>query len=373
MKTLLDPPAPARPAAGTAAAPRPQETAAPDWFVWACPCCQVSLRTVATARRGACPACGSLIEAPEIAATAAPPPARKGAGPWLRRHGLKTLALAGAALGLGLLVRALPPPAATPGLSDPRADAPPSTEALRQTLDRFLRAPDWAAKRAFILDAPRLEPVGSVYYQGRDADEVQAADFHAFPAPGLAGVTGVAALRAERPGRRPVLALFRHRGRAWQLDWEFFTQTYDDALPAFIATPAFAHRTFRTRLNRVFTTASEDPSFAVEIADVLDPGQRITFRLPPGTPIMGIIASGLVEGSPRDATVEVCWAQPEPGGEWVPLLQKLVCWGWLGLNGQPEPAVAAGPPANGFSRPAAAPLDSAAPAAETAAAAAAPE
>jgi hypothetical protein len=371
MNTLLPPPPPIPTPAPVSAAPPAPGIPVPVWFVWACPCCQATLRTLTSATRGACPACGSLIEAPSPPApTPASTSTAPGASParrvlaWLRRHGLRVAVLGAVVAGVGLLARTLPWPRVFLGPATSATTAPPSVEDLQKKLAQFLKAPDWAAKRGHVLDAERLDRTGSAYYQGRDADEVHAGDFHPYSLPSLARTSGVAVLRAERPGRRPVLAVFRRSGNAWHLDWELFTQTYDEALPAFISAPAFPIRTFRTRLSRVFPASPENPVYAIEVSDILDPGQRITIQLPFGTPIMQSVASGLSGSAPQDATVEVCWARSTPDGAWEPMLQRLVCWGWHGLNGLPETAAPAPPAARGFITPAAAPLDSPPPPAE---------
>lgn len=355
--------------------PAPVPPAPPGWFAWACPCCQATLRTVTTARRGSCPACGSLIEAPDppaapegatTKASVAWPPA--GVASWLRRHGWLSLAVGGALLAVSggalLLARTQPWNWLLRSTAMGQSNQPPVTKGMREKLDRFLQAPDWAAKRTHVLDASRLDRSGAAYYQGRDPEEIKAADFHPWAMPGLHQQPDVAVLRADRPGRRPVLAIFRQADRGWHLDWEMFCQSYDEALPAFLATPSFPVRTFRTRLNRVFPADSTDGTFAVQISDLLDPGQRITMHLPTGTPIMQAIAGGLSGTQSREATVEVCWARPHADGDWVPMLQRLVCWGWHGLNGLPETAAPSPPPTEHFITPAAAPLSSPPPPAE---------
>jgi len=323
----------------------------PHGQVWACPCCRVTLRLVTTAaRQGACPACGSFIEAPESAtsATSAPP----------ATHQRNAFALAGAILFFGLAATLTPgflsafsrssAPGAAAHLARP---APPAPAFLQTSLDRFLQAPDWPAKRPLVLNAYRLESAAAGYYNGRDPEEIAATDFHPCALPGLAGLDGVAALRADRPGRRPVLAILRQAGDTWLLDWEIFTQTYDDALTSFLTTPSFAHRTLRCRLARTFSPNRGEPGLAVEMSDPLDQGQRLTFHLAMGTPLMQTLAQGLTGTSPREATVTACWARPELEGEWTPLLQDLVCWGWQGLHTPAAALPAPPPPPSGPARP----------------------
>ena len=378
MNALIEPAAPPT-AAPASSAPPPAAAGATNWFVWACPCCRASLRTLSSARRGTCPACGSLIEAPEppspatVPATVGPAPEAPAASR-ARRPLWPALAIGGLALAAAaaafLLVRAQPwhrflgPRTAT---TDSR---PPSADQLRGQLDRFLRAPTWGAKSPLVLDATRLDLAGTAYYQGRDPDTVKAADFQPWSLPGLSRLPGVTVLRAERPGRRPVVAAFRQSGRGWYLDWELFTQTYDEALPQFLSSPSYPIRTFRARLNRAFPANAPENTYLVQVSDPFDPGQRITIDLPMGTPIMNAVASGLPGTAPREATVEVCWARPEPEGAWMPMLQKLVCWGWLGLNGSPETGSPAAPANERFLSPPAAPLGSPPPAAESTVAAA---
>jgi hypothetical protein len=275
---------------------------------------------------------------------------------------LVILALGGSlsVVGGGALVLARTQPwtrllgSVSPALSN----QPPSTQELREKLHRFLQASDWAGKREHVLEAARLDRIGAPYYQGRDPEEIKAADFQPWAMPGLDRLKGVAVLRAERPGRRPVLAIFRQADRGWHLDWEMFSQTYDEALPGFLAAPSYPLRTFRTRLTRVFPQDAPDGVFAVQITDLLDAGQRLTVHLPTGTPIMKSIAGGLAGTAPREATVEVCWARPDPDGAWEPVLSRLVCWGWHGLNGLPEATTPAAPATNHFITPMEAPLSS---------------
>jgi hypothetical protein len=378
MKALFEP---AAPATAPTAVPAPAPAAhATDWFVWACPCCRATLRTLSTARRGSCPACGSFIEAPEPpAATAVAPapvaPAEAGTAPEApaasprKRPLWPALAIGGLALAAAaaafLLIRAQPWQQVF-GLGAASGDSrPPSAEQLRRQLDQFLQAPGWAAKSPLVLDAARLDMMGTAYYQGRDPDTIRAADFQPWSLPGLSSLAGVTVLRAERPGRRPIVAAFRQSGRGWHLDWELFTQTYDEALANFLSSPSYPIRTFRTRLHRVFPDNAPENTYCVQVSDPFDPGQRITVDLPMGTPIMNAVASGLPGTTPREATVEVCWARPQPEGAWVPMLQKLVCWGWLGLNGSPEPGTPAAPANDRFLTPAAAPIGSPPPPAES--------
>lgn len=397
MNSLLDPTSPVAPAAGTAPLPAqlPPPAAAPSvaavapgWFAWACPCCHATLRTLSTARRGACPACGSFIEAPEPPAAAAPlavAPAANTArlrGAMRRASGFATrlatwtgrrwraLVLVGLTVTLGAgalrMVSTRPWSRLLGGAGRATSTAPPTPETLRKKLDGFLQAPDWAAKREHLLNSSQLDRLGTAYYQGRDPDEIKAADFHPWDMPGLSRLQGVTVLRAERPSRRPVLAVFRQVDGDWRLDWELFSQTYDEALPAFLAAPSYPLRTFRTRVNRVFSDAPTDGTYAIQLSDLLDPGQRVTVELPAGTPIMRTIAGGLSGTAPRDATVEVCWARPDPEGAWVPMLQRLVCWGWDGLNDLPESVAPASPATERFIIPSAAPDSAPPPPAENA-------
>lgn len=394
MNSLLNPTSSVAPAAGGPSAPvhAPPPSAAPvatDWFAWACPCCHATLRTLSTARRGNCPACGSFIEAPAPPAAAAgpavaPPPTiasrprvamrlvmglANRLASWSGRR-WRALVLVG--LTVTLAAGAMRIRSARPwtrflgGSSSAPSTAPPPPEALREKLEKFLQAPDWAGKREHLLNMSQLDRLGAAYYQGRDRDEIKAADFFPWTMPGLSRMDGVTVLRAERPARRPVLAVFRQVDGDWRLDWELFSQTYDEALPTFLAAPSYPLRTFRTRLNRVFSDAPTDGTYAIQLSDLLDPGQRITVHLPTGTPIMRTIAGGLSGTAPRDATVEVCWARPDPAGEWVPMVQRLVCWGWDGLNGLPESAAPANPAIEHFITPSAAPHSSPPPPAENA-------
>lgn len=373
MSALLEPPAPPT-APAVAPAPTPAASTT-DWFVWVCPGCRATLRSVSTARRGTCPACGSLIEAPKApgapadsAAHPAPVPSTA-AAPRARRPLWPSPAYGGPALAAAaavfLLIRAQPWQRSPGRTADSGDTRPPSADYLRRQMDQFLRAPDWTAKSPLVLDATRLDSLGSTYYQGRDPDTVRAADFQPWSLPGFSGTPGVTVLRAERPGRRPVVAAFRQSGRDWRLDWELFTQTYDEALPEFLASPSFPLRTFRARLHRVFPHQAPENTYSVQVSDPFDEGQRITVDLPMGTPIMHTIASGLPGTAPRQATIEVCWSQPEPGGAWVPMLQRLVCWEWLGLNGSPEKTTPAPPANDRFLIPPAAPFSAPPPPAES--------
>jgi hypothetical protein len=381
MNSLLDTTAPAAmdpaapPAAHAPDSPTLHGTPGPDpgapvGLVWCCPCCRATLRTVASATRGACPACGSIIEAPAASQPASPlPPAPSTHLPvWKRRPCRASLIRAGLIVALLVggvaLVRTQPWRPILDGFSRTSDRQPPSTEDFRQKLQQFLDARDWAAKRQLVLDAPRVDRRGAAYYAGRDPDEIQASQFQPWTLPGLERAAGVTVLRAERPGRRPVVAIFRQTGGDWHLDWEMFTQTYDEAMPSFLAAPSFPLRTLRARLNRVFPTSSTQGTCAVQITDVLDPAQRLTVELPVGTPIMKSVAGGLAGTTTREATVEVSWARPEPDGPWVPQLQKLVCWGWQGLNDLPELPTPAAPAQDRFTTPAQAPFASPPPQAE---------
>lgn len=357
---------------------------APDWFVWACPCCQATLRTLSTARRGNCPACGSLIEAPEPPAAApTPPPATSQNIPsriprWLANW-RRALVPAGVAAALGIVgtsalmvVRAQPWKRLGFGPPSPAAIRPPTTEELKQQLDAFVRANGWPAKRAFILDPERLEARAREYCQGRDPDTLTTADFQTWSTPGASPKSGVLALRAERPGHRPIIAAFGPTKQGWKLDWELFTQTYDESFPQFLANPAFPIRTFRAKVQRVFDPPAPENALALAVSDPLDAGQRVVVHLPMGTPIATDVTRGLPDTRERPATVELCWARPTPDGEWVPMLQRLVCWGWNGLTGRPEPGIPAADANERFTLPSAPPLASAPPAAESIAAATTP-
>ncbi|MFN0130618.1 MAG: hypothetical protein ACKV19_28485 [Verrucomicrobiales bacterium] len=350
-----------------------------DTFVWACPCCHAALRTVASARRGSCPACGVLIEAPQAPSTAAPEltaDSPADAGDTKSTHGLHRLVglcsclphrgrqiltvslLATLSLGGSCwLAQSVPWSRLFRPQSTTLARKPASPDFLRAKLHRFLQAPDWTTKRAFVLDASRLRRAGTDYYQGRDPDIVNARDFQPWEMPGLDRKAGVMVLRADRPGRRPVLALFREAEGDWYLDWEMFCQTYDEAFPAFLAQPSYSLRVFRGRLTRVFDDTAPENTYTVQLRDPLESGQSITLQLPLGTPIMHSVAGGLTSPASRDATVEVCWARPDPAGDWVPVLHRLVCWGWDGLNGLPEVHTPASPAHPPFSLPTQAPHD----------------
>jgi hypothetical protein len=218
---------------------------------------------------------------------------------------------------------------------------PPTLE-LRMVLNQFLRERTWMGKRQVVLEPGRLDALGRAYYLGRDPDEIRATDFLPVHLPEIRSAAGVHALRAHRPGHRPVVALFKRVGSAWKLDWEMFTQTYDETLPRFVTEPGFAMRTLRTNVSRTFAPAGGAPTgYLIEISDCLDPGQRIELALPAGTPLMQEIAAGLETVRQRPATVEVCWVRLTPDGDCVPALQRLVCWGWRGVTGQPVPAAPA--------------------------------
>jgi hypothetical protein len=250
--------------------------------------------------------------------------------------------------------------------SSPTQVPPPSTETLRQKLHHFLQARGWPAKRAHVLDATRLEAAGSAYYDGRDPEELAASAFQPWSPPDLPPSPDILTLRAERPNQRPVVAFFRRSGSDWLLDWETFTQTYDEALPQFLAKPAFPIRTFRARLSRVHPASPTPGTCSIQITDILDPSQKVLVDLPLGTPIMHTISAGLATSTSRDATVELSWSLPDPDGPWVPQLQNLVCWGWHGLNGRPELAPEAPPTPGHFISPTAAPLSSPPPPSELA-------
>ena len=397
MSALLEPAAPeSAPAAASLTAsphaavpaPQPPPDVAPappgaDWFVWACPCCQATLRTLTSARRGNCPACGSLIEAPEPPAAAAPspepqPPAPARLSQWISR-GRRALLPLGLATAVGLsattgvlILRNQPWKRLAFLRGTPAATRPPTNEELKQHVGAFVHANGWSAKRAFILDASRLETRGRAYYVGRDPDSLNLADFQPCPLPGVASKSGVIALRSERPGHRPVVAAFGPSNGGWKLDWELFTQTYDQSFPQFLAAPAFPIRTFRAQVQRVFDSPAPEKTLALAVSDPFDEGQRVVVHLPMGTPIAADVTKGLPDTRQRPATVEMSWARPTPDGDWVPVLQRLVCWGWNGLTGRPDPGTPAPEANQRFTLPSAPPLASAPPAAESAAPSAPP-
>lgn len=342
--------------ADTSPAPPNHPTSAPPVHSWSCPCCHATLRSEGAPRRGSCPACGSIIEPPatEGAVTAAtatasgtgantPPPIARPAEKTPAPHKNQPRLFILSGLTALLVLAALAAWKASSGLTAARpaavtATMPPRLEELRSILSGFLQADTWAAKRAFILDSHRLNATGTAYYDGRDPEEITAADFQPYTLPsqtGLSGsATGSATLRAVRTGRPPVLAIFHQVGTRWQLDWEIFTQTHDDTVSTFLHTPSFVHRTLRVRLGRVFNQPGPASTLAVELIDLLDLGQRITFHLPVGSPIARTLADGLSGGSTREAIVEVCWGRPQSDGPWVPILHRLISWGPSGLHSE---------------------------------------
>lgn len=367
MSALHPSPSPHRPVPGADTSPAAQDYPAsttPE-HSWSCPCCHATLRSETAPRRGSCPACGSIIEPPTsagaIAATTAtttagtnaPPPSacapQNTITPAKNQHRWFILSAFTALLVLAALAAwkvSSGPTTARPAAVT--AAIPPTPEELRSILNGFLQADNWAAKRAFILDSHRLNATGAAYYDGRDPEEILAVDFQPYTLPsqtGLSGsTTGSATLRAVRTGRPPVLAIFHQVGTRWQLDWEIFTQTHDDTVSTFLHTPSFVHRTLRVRLGRVFNQPGPASTLAVELIDLLDSGQRITFHLPAGSPMARTLADGLSGGSTREASVEVCWGRPQTDGPWVPILHRLISWGPSGLHPElsagPTPAIA---------------------------------
>ena len=363
MSALHPSPSPHRPVYGDATPPAAQDYPAstPPEHSWSCPCCHATLRSETAPRRGSCPACGSIIEPPTAATAAAstvgavtnssPPAAHppqkkttldKKKPRWLILSAFTALLVLAA---LTAWKASSGPTAARPAAVT--APTPPTPEELRSILNGFLQADNWAAKRAFILDSHRLNATGAAYYDGRDPEEILAADFQPYTLPsqtGLSGsTTGIATLRAVRTGRPPVLAIFHQVGTRWHLDWEIFTQTHDDTVSTFLHTPSFVHRTLRVRLGRVFNQPGPASTLAVELVDLLNAGQRITFHLPVGSPIARTLADGLSGGSTREASVEVCWGRPQTDGQWVPILHRLISWGPSGLHHElsagPTPAI----------------------------------
>ncbi len=370
MSALHPSPSPHRPVPSADTSPAAQDYPAstPPEHSWSCPCCHATLRSEGTPRRGSCPACGSIIEPPTSAGAAsantattattaagtvgavtnASPPIshspQKTITPTKNQHRWFILSAFTALIVLAALAAwkvSSGPTAARPAAVT--AAMPPTPEELRSILNGFLQADNWAAKRAFILDSHRLNATGAAYYHGRDPEEILAADFQPYTLPsqtGLSGsTTGSATLRAVRTGRPPVLAIFHQVGTRWQLDWEIFTQTHDDTVSTFLHTPSFVHRTLRVRLGRVFNQPGPASTLAVELIDLLDAGQRITFHLPVGSPMARTLTDGLSGGSTREASVEVCWGRPQTDGPWVPILHRLISWGPSGLH----PELSAGP------------------------------
>ena len=361
MSALHPSPSPHRPVPGADTSPAAQDYPAstPPEHSWSCPCCHATLRSEGTPRRGSCPACGSIIEPPTRAgatATTATVDAGTNAPSPIARAPQKTITPAKSqhrwfilsALTTLLVLAALAAWKVSSGPTTARPAAvtaamPPTPEELRSILNGFLQADNWTAKRSFILDSHRLNATGAAYYNGRDPEEILAADFQPYTLPsqtGLSGsTTGSATLRAVRTGRPPVLAIFHQVGTRWQLDWEIFTQTHDDTVSTFLHTPSFVHRTLRVRLGRVFNQPGPASTLAVELIDLLDAGQRITFHLPVGSPIARTLTEGLSGVSTREASVEVCWGRPQTDGPWVPILHRLISWGPSGLH----PELSAGP------------------------------
>ena len=364
MSALHPSPSPHRPVPGADTSPAAQDYPAsrPPEHSWSCPCCQATLRSEGTPRRGSCPACGSIIEPPTSAGatattattatvgagTNAPSPIahppQKTITPTKNQHRWFILSVFTALLVLAALAAwKVSSGSTTPRPAAVTAAMPPTPEELRSILNGFLQADNWAAKRAFILDSHRLNATGAAYYNGRDPEEILAADFQPYTLPsqtGLSGsTTGSATLRAVRTGRPPVLAIFHQVGTRWHLDWEIFTQTHDDTVSTFLHTPSFVHRTLRVRLGRVFNQPGPASTLAVELIDLLDAGQRITFHLPVGSPMARTLTDGLSGGSTREASVEVCWGRPQTDGPWVLILRRLISWGPSGLH----PELSAGP------------------------------
>jgi hypothetical protein len=348
----------------TAPTPPPPDAPAPAVGIrWKCQSCGAALNALQPGQQGPCPSCGTVVRAPlqpqrfsftpageAVPLPAAAPPERSR---WKWVAGVAALGAAAAIVTAGALwVRQ---PGVLAKLTSNQA-AVPAEEEVEAVLDRFLREPAWAGKRAYLLEPERLDPVGAAYYTGRDPDEISAASFAPVHLPETRGFEGVRALRADRPGGRPVIALFKRSGGSWKLDWEMFTQTYDQTLSRFVAEPDFAIRTLKARLSRAFAPAGSAGGFLVEVSDFLDRGQRIEIEVPVGTPLMKDIAAGLDGTTERPVTVEVCWIKPRADSGCVPAVQRLVCWGWRGVTGQPVPAAPA-VEAREFILPASAPRD----------------
>jgi len=210
--------------------------------------------------------------------------------------------------------------------------------AAQPVVAAFLSASTTEARAALIRDSARLRPVLEAYYQNREAEPINAADFQ--PAPWrIHGPNGaVAILQAQRPRSLPaIIACVAQENGHWLLDWETFIQTADGRLGQFIDQPGGSLQTFRVRATR---TSAKDQPVVLSLADPF--GDR-ALTLPVTRPdLVAILKAGLPAGQTRTATVELGWMNDTFTGGLLPRVTRHICWGFQGLDGQPAvPAPAA--------------------------------
>ena len=241
-------------------------------------------------------------------------------------------------------------PKATAPLAVPSqgsADFEAACRAAQPVVAAFLSASTTEARAALIKDSARLRPVMEGYYQNREVEPINAADFQ--PAPWrINGPNGaVAVLHAPRSRSLPaIIACVSQENGQWLLDWETFIQTADGNLGQFIDQAGGGLQTFRVRATR---TSAKDQPVVLSLADPF--GDR-ALTLPVTRPdLVAILEAGLPAGQTRTATIEVGWISDTVTGGLVPRVTRHVCWGFQGLDGQPAVPAPAATEAPGTSAP----------------------
>ncbi len=268
----------------------------------------------------------------------------RGAGDRVASRTFAWLALGAAAIGFGLVGSAyFMADDARREAEEPRPAAASASnqQRLRQTLAAFLSARTAGEKSRHVLCAEALNARIATYYAGRDPEELDIASFREMtPAEFPVDAAQAVFLKATRPGGRPVVAAFAPDRHGWKLDWELFTQTYDESFRRMLARPSLAVGTFKVKLQRHHADGA-NRALCLAVVDPFDAGQRVIVELPEGSIIRGRVLEGLRDREEAAATVELRWSQPGADGTWKAELQRVLCWGWRGLAEEADTRVAA--------------------------------
>lgn len=230
-----------------------------------------------------------------------------------------------------------PPPAATTGLTPPTspprinkvpADAKPALD----TLQKFLAAPDWQARAAFVQKPAAVKPTmekhaakfgdGAVYptvidfverYVGKDG----APPYCMFEVSGGTLPHPVLVLVEQPPKGEPVV------------DWEAFVEFKDDLLLKFLETEGAPAQTFRVLMRRKHYFDKDVPEIASKDAFQLQqPNAAFDGHvfIPKSNPLSKQLANQLGWSQDMPVVVELAW-KTNGKHHWVEI-SKIVSYGW---------------------------------------------
>lgn len=221
----------------------------------------------------------------------------------------------------------------------------------RALLQRYLTATTCKEKSTFILNGATMEDRLNSFYQVDPVNELDTPvdGFVAKPLAEEDYLRGIFRMvfgdssdpSTDDTASTKIQAFFFLTPDGLKLDWELFAQTKYQTLRRFAESPTGgAKAVFRVFITEIPAKTSAD-SGSFRFYQVVDPSQithRIRVRAPLGSqaekdlsPIHWV-GTTAQHSSVRSATIELAW--PESGTMSDPIIQRLVCWEFLGLGGK---------------------------------------